>query len=90
MARKTIPKTKEDFLAELAERDQTVRGWAIENGFRVANVYLVLQDRAMGRRGEARQIRRAMGLQVPQITNRTRDGGTKPAGPRPTAKGERK
>lgn len=60
-------KTIDDFIAELGEKNKTLADWARSHGFDIQATYAVLRGRAVGRRGQAREIYIAMGLTPPPM-----------------------
>lgn len=72
--RKTLPpqkndaaKTVGDFLAGLEESNTTLASWAREKGLCVSTVYMVTRGRCKGRSGKARDVMKAMGVNVPPM-----------------------
>lgn len=59
------PRTLDDFLTSLADKDLTIKQWAKQQGFGFNAVYMVVHGRSSGQRGEARKVLRAMGLPLP-------------------------
>lgn len=67
MPKASPPKTLDEFLNSLNERDMTVAAWARENGFPPVAVWAVVNGQLSGRHGRARQIVRAMGIEPPPM-----------------------
>lgn len=63
-------KTTDDFLTELDKSNLTVAAWARANQRDLCMTYSVIRGVAKGRRGEARQIMKAMGLPLPPMHQR--------------------
>jgi len=61
----TQPESLEEVRAQMAARGVTVTAWADQRGFSRATVYAVLSGRVKGRRGEAYEIAKALGIVVP-------------------------
>lgn len=65
MSKKSEPRTLDQFLTELADKDLTIKAWARQQGLSFNAVYMVIHGRSCGMRGEARKVVRAMGLPIP-------------------------
>jgi gp16 family phage-associated protein len=57
----------ENFFRTLSDSDMTVAEWARKNSFSRHLVYAVCHGHLAGARGQARQIARAIGLEVPVL-----------------------
>ena len=55
-------RTLQDFLSELEEKNMTLADWARSNYFSLSTVYVVVNGRNLGKRGEGRRVYQAMGL----------------------------
>lgn len=55
------------FLAELSQRDETLAAWARRKKLSINVVYQVAAGRAVGARGNARQVLKAMGVVPPTM-----------------------
>jgi gp16 family phage-associated protein len=56
-----------DFLTALQEKNQTLADWARRNRLPKSEVYAFARGRTRGKRGYARQIAIAMGVQPPEM-----------------------
>lgn len=72
MNQKTSTRTVDHFLDELSSNDMSIKDWARLHKLDFNTVYSVLQGRAAGRRGKARQVMRAMGLPLPRVAYDTK------------------
>lgn len=80
MTKPAPPKTARTighFLADLERQNQTLAAWARAHQFDVTAVYDLSRGRIHGRRGQAREILKAMGIEPPPMFGPR---------PRPTAK----
>lgn len=60
-------KSVEDFLSELEKENITLAEWSRRNNLDMQAVYTVCNGRALGRRGNTRQVMAAMGLPLPPM-----------------------
>lgn len=64
---KTTTPTLQSFLRGLEGQNKTLASWAREHGFDVGEVYSLSRGRTKGRRGQAREILKAMGIEPPPM-----------------------
>lgn len=64
---KTTTPTLQSFLKGLESQNKTLASWARDHGFSVGEVYSLSRGRTMGRRGQAREILKAMGVEPPPM-----------------------
>lgn len=80
MTTKTPPKKKvrtvADFLADLEAKNVTLASWARDTGMDMQIVYMVSRGRCTGRRGKARDVMKAMGVEVPPMFQAARAAKT--------------
>lgn len=65
--KKPNARTLHDFVEELGRKNLTASDWAQQHGFDRQDVYMVLRGRTHGRRGKARAVLQAMGVQPPPL-----------------------
>lgn len=65
--KKQSPRTLHDFVEELGKKNLTAAAWARQHGFDKQDVYMVLRGSTRGRRGKARLVLDAMGVQAPAV-----------------------
>lgn len=76
MTTKQPPKKKvrtvADFLADLEAKNVTLAAWAREHGMDMQATYMISRGRCTGRRGKARDVMKAMGVDVPPMFQASR------------------
>lgn len=65
-------RTVADFLADLEAKNVTLASWARDNGMDMQVTYMVSRGRCTGRRGKARDVMKAMGVEVPPMFQASR------------------
>ena len=60
---KPVHRTMDEFLSHLERQNKTLSQWAKEQKFSLDVVYSVTRGKALGKRGDARRVYLAMGLQ---------------------------
>lgn len=64
---KRQPTPLQRFLHRLQNENKSLAAWAKEQGFPLCDVYDISRGRTQGKRGQARQILIAMGVEPPQM-----------------------
>lgn len=62
-------KTKEEVLADLANKGISIRSWSIANGLEPSVVHAVLKGRLIGRIGESHKAAVKLGLKSGEIVS---------------------
>jgi gp16 family phage-associated protein len=69
-------RTVADFLSELESKNLTLASWARDTGMDMQVTYMVSRGRCTGRRGKARDVMKAMGVEVPPTFQASRAAKT--------------